>query len=131
MPASGTAIDLSWNGNQDATSFIVQEAPPDSPGQWTTIATVTDPVYTVTDLTPGGTFYSFRVAAANSAGISAWAGFDSDQTGHAQTYDIPPTIVNGPTATDTTVTGIGTTLSALGADEDGTEANLTYTWLDR
>jgi hypothetical protein len=45
----------------------------------------------------------------------------------AQAVDAPPTVAMPATATATTVTGISTTLSVLGAD-DGGEAALTYTW---
>lgn len=44
-----------------------------------------------------------------------------------ETPNAPPTIVAAATATPSPVTGVSTTVSALGADDDG-EAALTYTW---
>jgi autotransporter-associated beta strand protein len=119
---SGTEIDLSWTASSGATSYSVEMQEGD-PGDWSAIGTVTAPqtTFAATGLSPDGTEYSFRVAAVNTAGSSAFAFVFNVATQNAS-----PT-VGTPAAGANPVTGTSTTLSVVG-DDDGSEPALTYTW---
>ncbi|MCX7428864.1 MAG: fibronectin type III domain-containing protein [Planctomycetia bacterium] len=119
---SGTQIDLQWSASTGAVEYTV-EMQEESSTEWVAVDTVTAPQTTcsVTGLAPGGAEYSFRVAAVNGDGSSAFAALFG-----IATENLPPT-VNTPTAGASPVTGTSTTLSVT-AEDDGGEDRLTYTW---
>ncbi len=81
---SGTQIGLSWTAASGATSYIVDEL---VSGSWKQIASLGQNTfsYTATGLAPG-TNYTFKVGAANVAGIV----FAASQT--VETYTAAPTL---------------------------------------
>ena len=119
---SGTEIDLSWTASTGATSYSI-EMQKDGDDTWSVIGATTAPqtTFAATGLSAGGTDYSFRVAAVNSAGSSAFA-----TSSDIPTPNQAPTVAT-PTPGANPVTGTSTTLSAVATD-DGGEANLTYSW---
>jgi hypothetical protein len=80
--------------------------------------------YDAIGLSAGGVYYSFRVAAVNTHGVSGYGAVYDVQTPNDE-----PTIAEGhdPSAAQSPVTGTSTTLSTLGED-DGGESHLTYFW---
>jgi VCBS repeat-containing protein len=117
---SDTEVALSWTASPDATGYRIEQQINGS-GNWTLVDTTPNTTYTVTGLS-GGTSYSFRVAATNSQGNSAYS-----NTTTKETPNLPPTIATAASVGTNPVTTTSTTLSALGAD-DGGESNLRYTW---
>jgi hypothetical protein len=61
-------------------------------------------------------------------GYGTSATSSADQFTYGGTSDAPPTVAAPAAASPSTVTGKTTSLSVLGADDDG-EASLTYTWI--
>lgn len=66
---SPTSVDLSWSASAMATGYSVQRSPDGS--AWAAVATSAGTTYADPGLT-GGMSYSYRVAATNAAGTSAY-----------------------------------------------------------
>lgn len=92
---SATSVTLSWTDNaSDETGFVVQRAT--GTGSFSQVATLGSNFSSYTDTTASGnTTYTYRVAARNAAGDSAWA------TAAAVTTPspVPPPVPGGVTAT--------------------------------
>jgi hypothetical protein len=116
-----TTINLQWTASTGATSYRIEQQLGTS-GAWTTSGTSAGNSFQATGLTGGGTTYSFRVVAINTAGES---GYSSTYT--TATQNQAPTVATAASAGTNPVTTTSTTLTVLGAD-DGGESNLTYTW---
>lgn len=97
-----------------------RSATTDSLGRYVLVGVPAGP-YTLTPTRAGYTFTpATRMVTVASANLT---GIDFSTT----TVNAPPTIANGPSASQTPTTNSTVTLSVLGADDAG-EANLTYTW---
>ncbi|MEK0315016.1 S-layer homology domain-containing protein [Cohnella sp. 56] len=106
---------LTWDAVAGATGYYIYEN-----GGFTAIDTVTEPAYTVSDLTPN-TSYTFAVSAFNAAGESAQSGAIPVRTLSAVSTDATLTSTIGTVSADGTadesITDVpyGTTLDELKA----------------
>jgi hypothetical protein len=89
---SGPQVALSWTDNSaDETGFVIERAI--GTGGFATLATVGMNVTTFTDLAVvSGSNYSYRVAAANGAGISAYSNTQTVSTAAAPSAPSSATI---------------------------------------
>ncbi len=114
--SSPTEIDLNWvagSGGNPATSFVIQREDVTSSGSWQTIQTVSAGAYSYQDTAvAAGDVYQYQVAAANTAGSSAYvAATFSDGTtssaGYVNPSMQPPLAPTGLAVIGATVQGIG------------------------
>ncbi|MGD9101602.1 MAG: choice-of-anchor J domain-containing protein, partial [Anaerolineae bacterium] len=98
--SADNAVNLSWTG--DASGFKVERSP-DSPGDWTQIADITDRATTYVDSdVNGGVTYYYRVRAYNGAGDSGYSNTANVTTDDlsVRTYDIAVSFYKTPTAAE-------------------------------
>ena len=72
--------------------------------------------------------YNFLVTIKDAQGLTTTSTVTATVSGAGTGTNQAPTVANPAAASPTTVTGLTTSLSVLGAD-DGGESNLTYTWV--